>query len=477
MPRLLRSVLSVSGANAVNGVLGLLVVPVALRCVGAEGYGLFAVYGVIASYVALSDLGVSKHLLRTLAASTSEAEQIHSLRTALTVYLGLGLVLIALIPPVVLLTPKYLFSIPEAQATAAGWIGAMALVEYVLGIPISMMQSACVGQERFERFARFNLASGVVRYALLLGAFAAFGSPIAAAVSQAARRLIDFVLAVRLMGGLPAPAWKPRLDRAGVRTMVAESSTLSIAQILYLSTIQVPSLLVNWSFGLHALGIYRAVYDLSAKVFFFGNVMGLVLFPRFAKTKAGDRFSRSLPSVLQVSWNFYAAIACAAAVAAPLVLAYVGIKEPAGIATFPMICLGLCLNAHGIISTEALQAARLWPQMTGIALMSLAVLAVVFYGGRCALGFTAIGVAWIGAQASFALLADHTVLKARALQANEWTAMAFKLAALALCCLAVWPDALTAPLRLLTFSVLLSAFLYTASPLLRQIQNHFVGRD
>jgi len=470
MYRLVKSALPIYGVNIVNGLLGLAVVPVGLRCLGVEGYGLFSIYGVLQSYVALSDLGVGKNLLRSLAAEKTAEARADAMGTALAIYLLLAAALLLLIPALAYAVSTFLFGVPQALQRTVQWIVVFAVVEYVLGIPGSMMQAACVAEERFDGFSRYTLAAGLNRYSMLFAGFLIFGTPVGVAGLQAGRKLIDLLLARRLMGGVPMDCWRPRWAKAQVRAMLSESTSLSMVQMLNLSTIHFGSVLVNAFFGLHTLGIYRAVYDLASKVFFFGNTFGLVIFPRFAKGSGEDFLSRHLNSVLNASWSFYALVSSVAILLAPLILPRMGLPDASTQHLFFLLCIGLCINAHSILSSEAMQAGRRYVPMAWVCTLTLVSTAGVFLLLRNYLGILSIGIAWVVGQVVFAFSADAFIVGSRTAQVSHWRSIVFKSVALMPALLLAGSGLMALP-RMVQFAStlsIISVFVYSVSHLVGQ---------
>ena len=69
VPAFITNLLSVYSANAVNGVLGIVAVPLVVSALGNEGYGIYSIYVILASYVAIIDCGVTKHFVRLMSSA------------------------------------------------------------------------------------------------------------------------------------------------------------------------------------------------------------------------------------------------------------------------------------------------------------------------------------------------------------------------------------------------------------------------
>jgi O-antigen/teichoic acid export membrane protein len=406
-----RNLLSVYTVNAVNGVLGVIAVPLGVALLGVEGYGLFSIYGVLASYIALVDLGVTKNFVRMLASDRLPDAQGRNLQAALGLYILIAAGLLALLPLLLVVVPRFLFPVPEGSGAALKWIVILAAAEYAAGVPSSLMQMFCIANERFDRYAKFVFVSGLCRYGLMFFGIVAFRSPEVVVGFVAGRRLIDAFAARWLMGSLPAQAWRPRFDLAEFRSLIGNSAALSAAQVLQTTTIALGSFLVNRHFGLVGLGTYRAAFDLASKVWFFSNGIGVVAFPRFAQMlslpeERGRLFAR-FSGFLGASWAGYNLFGAVGVLAAPSIMVFLGMAHtPAAADLMVLMVLGLSLNAHSNLSYEFLQAAGKYGLVAVLGAAALAVMAGGFYLLYGRAGVAAMGWAWIASQALYAAVAD-----------------------------------------------------------------------
>ena len=414
----LRRVSYLSAANLVNGILGVVFVPVAVHRLGPEGYGIFSIYGVLVGYVVLAELGLGKNLVRVLAGMPDDEERRHQLQLAWGLYLTVAGTLVLLAPLAAWLVPALLFPVEPARQTAVAWIAVLAIADYVMAVPVSLRQNRCIADEQFDRYSRYVVASGLLRYGVGFAAVFAFASPVPVVAALALRRLGDVGLAGWLMGPLPAGSWRPRFERRAFARMVGHSSALSLAQLLQITVVSVGSILVNYVFGLRALGVYRAVFDLVSKVWFFSNVVGSVVFPRFVRLLAGaagrERLAGLLPSVLQASWLGFSLFAVGGIVVGPWVLARIGLAGPEYVGLFLTLMVGVSFNAHTNLASEFLQATGRYTVVVGLAALSLAALLGGFFALSSATGLLAIGWAWLASQLAYGLAADATVLRALA---------------------------------------------------------------
>lgn len=407
---LIRSMSAVSVVNALNGLLGIAFVPLAVARMGVSGYGLFSVYSVLGGYMVLAELGLGKNLVRDLAASSDPQYRLLQLRTALGLYVSICASLLLVLPLLLFVVPRFIFPVPADSRGVLQWITALAAFEYLLGMPVSLMQNRCIADEEFSRFSRFTLASGLTRYTMGFLAVLIVPRPELVVLAFASRRAIELIVARRILGPLPRGAWRPLLSLSAFRPMLSRSSALSLAQLLQLTVVSIGSILVNWFFGVRALGLYRAAFDLAAKVWFFSNIVGLVIFPRLVRivsdTERRSALAAKLPGVLTASWIGYAAIAVIGAALGPAVLSRVGLGGVEIVGLFVLLLAGVSFNAHSTLSCEFIQASGRYLLAAAIAGLSLIMMIVLFLMLRTTTQLFAIGWAWLVAQTIHAGIID-----------------------------------------------------------------------
>lgn len=415
MSRFPRNLLTVYAAHGINGVIAVLTIPIAVKLLGIPGYGLFSIYAVLVSYILLADFGVSKNLLRLLAETGRPETASRHIRVALGLYVLLSVVWFVFCPVLVIAIPRYVFPVPAESLGALRWMVFFCVVEFTLGVPASVMQTACVAGQRFQSYVRFSLASGLIRSAAILTGAFLFRSPLAIAAILAARKLVELPIAAGLLGRLPASAWRPLFDLGSFRTMLRQSVTLSAAQVTYSTALSIGSPLVNAAFGLQGLGLYRAAFDLAGKIAFVSNGITLVVFPkavrRFAARAPGEDNASLLSSMLSSSVTLYACFAGGAVFLAPRVLPAIGLGDPWAIRLFIVLIVALSVNAHSLLSNELIQAFGRYGYSISFGACLLGVLTLVFLLAQRA-GLMAIGWAWLAAALVAACVADSLLLKA-----------------------------------------------------------------
>ena len=401
MKSFLRGLSAVTLVNVVNGVLGVVIVPIAVKRLGIEGYGLYSIFSVLAGYLVLVELGLGKNLVRLLGGVHSESEARDLVRLALGLYVAIAGGLVLLSPLIVPAVEAVMFRVPAPYVTTVHWIAVIAILDYLLGIPSSLRWNYALSQERIGEYARFMLISNASRYALMLAGVLLTTRVELAVAFVLGRRLVDLAVAPVILPSLPAGSWRPRLSPREARALMGQSSLLAITQLLQLSTVAVGSMMVNWYFGLAGLGVYRSTFDVVSKVWFFSNTAATVLYARFIqllrRDESRERLGRILPGLQSASWLIYSLIAIAGVIAAPAVLHVMRLSATPP-PLFALLVIGVLYNAHATLSNELLQASGQFRVVGETATVSFVAMTAVFLLLVRRYPLYAIGWAWVISQ-------------------------------------------------------------------------------
>lgn len=404
----------VYSVNIINGILGVIAVPLAVHFLGAPGYGIYSIYTIMAAYVALIDLGVTKNLTRTLAGVNESKQYKLHLQTTLGLYIMISVTLLCLLPLLVYIVPTYIFPVSSENIDTVRWIVVLSAIEFIISVPAIMMQSLCVAKECFDRYSAFSFLSGLYRYGLMYLGILIFHEPVVVVALVVGRRFVDIYTARKIMGGLPGGSWAPIFNLRSLKSVIGNSIALSFAQLSQITVISIGSVLVNGIYGLEVLGLYRSSFDIATKVWFFSNGIGLVVFPRFVQTLK-DQITRHLlfnqfSLILKASWAGYALLYGLGIILSPYILNLIGLHSPLVQSLFIVLLLGVCINAHANLSYEFLQATGRYWAVAWLGLVALIIMVISFYGLNENVGIMAIGWAWVGSQLIFAIFADSLTL-------------------------------------------------------------------
>ncbi len=251
-----------------------------------------------------------------------------------------------------------------------------------------------------------------------------FKSPTIVVVFLVLKRLTDLVFAKLILPAPPNNAWHPKINFSEFKNILANSSILSLAQVLQTTVVSIGAILVNRHFGIATMGNYRAAFDLASKIWFFSNGIGLVVFPKFSQILSDKTERESLYLKmglwLEKSFTGYLLIACLAVLCASWILPLIQLGDAQIVLYFKLLIFGICLNAHTNVTYEYLLADNRYGT---VAFLSSGVLFIIVFSYFLLIGIAgpfAIGWAWIISQTLFAFTADELIVRKKFIFSKNW---------------------------------------------------------
>lgn len=278
-----------------SGLIGLLFVPLYIRYLGMEAYGLIGMFAVLQVWLVLLDMGMAPTLNREMArfaAGAHAPQSIHDLLRsleliALAVSIAIALALWAVAD---WLASNWLQAgqLPVSEvAQAIAIMGAVAALRVVEGI----YRGALLG---LQRQVFFNLANSALATLRAAGALAVLVwlAPTAAAfflwqglVSLAAVA----VLGVATHRSLPAAPRPPRFSRQALLEIRNFAGGMMAVMLLALLLTQVDKILLSRMLTLEAFGYYALATAVSGGLTLLINPVSQAFYPRFSEMVArGD---------------------------------------------------------------------------------------------------------------------------------------------------------------------------------------------
>lgn len=317
---LARSAAATAASRAYLALLGLLALPLYLQRLGAEAYGLVALFFALQVWFQLLDAGftttLARESARCRAAAVDRSQLLALLRTVERLYL---VALVVAGGTLILLSDTLvhewlrLDALAPVQAQhALQWI-ALAVMLRMLA---ELYRGVVTGFEELGWLAGFNAAIGTLR---LLGVLPFLGwvgaTPAAFFAFQAAVGLLELVvLAVRtrrLLGATagPVPAW----DLSPLRRVLAFSMAMSVASVVWMFASQFDKLVLSGLLSLADYGAFGMATAAAMGVLMVTSSLADVAIPRLTALQAEQREAavRVLYSRLS-QWT--AVIGCSAAV-------------------------------------------------------------------------------------------------------------------------------------------------------------------
>ena len=252
-----------------SALLGILFVPVYLRYVGIEAYGLIGIFNSIQIFTSLLDFGLSPTFNRELArlsALENQTQEMNDLKRTLEIpnwiFAALiALVLIAVSPLIARywIHPQDLS--PQTVTTALMIMGANIAVQF----SISFYIGGLLGLQKQLLLNIINAVCGTLRS---VGAFAilAFVSATIEAflIWQTVIVVLQFgLIALALNRSLPAAARKPRFDKESLRRIWRYAAGLTGITVVSLILTQTDKVILSRMLDLKTFGYYTLAVTIS----------------------------------------------------------------------------------------------------------------------------------------------------------------------------------------------------------------------
>ena len=388
-------------ASTWAGLINLAVIPLYIRHLGLEGYGLVGFLATMQALIQVLDLGLSTTINREIAGRVAAGSLTGArvlLRTVAAIYWAIAATIavafLALAPPIAEFWLSAERLTERNVATAVGLIGLVIACRW----PGQLYQSALMGMQRHVVSSALNAASATLAAAGALLVLTFVSSNVRAFFAWQAFVALIYVMAVS------HAAWRilgregRRIDRRAVNPIWRFSAGVAAINITGIALAHMDKLLLSRILPLQDYGQYMVAFAVASVLYLFTTPVYNVIYPRFASLVQLDDRDR-LAETYHLSTRLMAAIAFPLAMflsvfAGDVVWIWTGDAAVASqaAALMPMLAVGVAL--HGVMHMPyGLQLAH---GMTWLSLMTNFILLLVLFPTVIALAssFGAGGGAW-----------------------------------------------------------------------------------
>ncbi len=277
--------------------VGFVTIPMVVRALGTERFGILALVWVVFGYFGLFDLGLGRTTTRYVAdcLGRNDREKLPGyLWTTVALQTAIGAAAAGLSHLAAPLIVRRVLNIP------AGFEAETILTLRLVGwsLPVMFVASSFRGvleaAQRFDLVNAVKVPVSVLFYVLpLVGVAMGFALPgivVLLVLSRAAALLAWGGLA---LGVLPALRTKPVPRRELVRPLFSFSGWLGLSGILYAVTTSLDRLIIGSLITVEAVTFYSAPYEAINRLGVVPGSLSMVLFPAFSLLDAGGRADRS----------------------------------------------------------------------------------------------------------------------------------------------------------------------------------------
>lgn len=277
--------------------VGFVTIPMVVRALGNDRFGILALVWVVFGYFGLFDLGLGRTTTRFIADGLGRGETANLpgyLWTTVALQTAIGLAAAALSHLAAPLIARRFLNIP------AGFVPETILTLRLVGWSLPVMFAASSFRGVLEAAQRFDLVNAVkvplnvLFYVLpLAGVALGFALPGIVGLLVVSRVAALVVWAGLALAVLPVlrPVRAPR--RELVRPLFAFSGWLGLSGILYAVTTSLDRLLIGSLMTVGAVTFYSAPYEAINRLQVVPGSLSMVLFPAFSFLDAGGRGDRA----------------------------------------------------------------------------------------------------------------------------------------------------------------------------------------
>ena len=278
-----------TAANLAGSILvtlvSLVTVPLYLRAIGHERYGVLLLFWLLLGYFGLFDLGLGRAIAQRIAAFSASSEDARArvFWTALLLNAGFGILGGAVACGVAQFALRHWASVPvDLRLEAAGVVPWLALAVPLLTVS-GVLAGALQGRERFLTLNVVQVLASTASQAVPLA--------VAACLAPDIRLLVPTILLIRvltcvvllLLCGRHVPLGsRPALDRALLRPLLGYGGWVSVTSLIgpLLSTLD--RFLIGGLAGARAVTQYAVPFNLAARLGMLPGSLSSALFPRLA---------------------------------------------------------------------------------------------------------------------------------------------------------------------------------------------------
>ncbi|WP_298174545.1 flippase [Novosphingobium sp.] len=316
-------------------VLALVTVPIYLKQIGAERYGVLSLAWIILGYFGVFDLGLGRAVTQRIAASRGDTAEARAriIGTALVANLVIGLAGAAILLPAV----YYVFQggIGMSASLRSEAYGSAPIL--ALALPISttfgLLNGALIGREKFASVNAIGVVSSVLFQIVPLSAAIYLGNDLSYLLlaSILARGVGTVILARECQKEFGVSAFV-KFDRAYLSQLIHYGGWVTVTGLISPLLVVGDRFFIGKALGAAAVAVYSLPTQITSRLSPLAGALGNAVFPRLAAAdmEEADRLSELGARVLYACMT--APVAFGIAVMAPAMELWLGseLGSPAG---------------------------------------------------------------------------------------------------------------------------------------------------
>jgi len=290
--RIYTSILANGLSRIIIGLLNIVVVPIYMRFLGMEAYGLVGLFMIIQNFLIVFDLGLSSTLTRSLSRHTIDKELSQESRdlsrTLELIYWGIAIIAgltIAMLSPVIASHWIKRESLSEHQVFTSLWIMSVAIV---FQFPVNFYTSGLVGLQRQVEQSLINVVLWTVRCLGVLFVLARTNDRLTAFFSWQAAVSVITVLCMRetFWQFLPRTSKKTKFSKDLLKSVWHFALSVSVFSVLLLIFNNLDKIILSGRLPLTDYGYYIAAWQIAVVLYLLYMPIYTAYFPVFTQLYA-----------------------------------------------------------------------------------------------------------------------------------------------------------------------------------------------
>jgi O-antigen/teichoic acid export membrane protein len=341
-------------------VLALVTVPIYLKLIGAERYGVLSLAWIILGYFGVFDLGLGRAVTQRIAAARDDTVEARAriIGTALVANLVIGLVGSAILLPAVYYVFKSgigMSPLLRDEALSSAPILALALP---VSTTFGLLNGALIGREKFVPVNAIGIGSSVLFQIVPLATALYLGNdlPHLLLASMFARGVGTAVLARQCVSEFGASAFM-KFDRGYLSQLIQYGSWVTVTGLISPLLFVGDRFFIGQALGAVAVAVYSLPTQITSRLSPLAGALGTAVFPKLAAADVAeaDRLSEQGARILYACMTI--PVACGIALMAPAMQFWLGseLGNPAGSVGRVML-VAAWINVFGQVPFWRLQA-------------------------------------------------------------------------------------------------------------------------
>ena len=395
--------------SAIPLAVSLVTIPIYLRLIGEERYGVLAIAWLLLGYFGLFDLGLGRAVAQRIATlrDSPAYERAQTFWTALVLNVGLGIVGGLLIWPVAAYFFGNVFKIEDAlrpeMLGAVPWL--------VLAVPMATLSGVLTGAlQGRERFLELNLisVSGTILFQLLPLSVVLLWGPDLGVILPAAlfARLVTVLVLFESCRRHVFSGHGATFARARAGQLLRFGGWVTVTAFIGPMMVILDRFLIGALFGAKAVSYYTIPFQLTERTTIISSALTSALFPRFARADPEEEQRLSHEALRALAVVMTPLVVAGILVMAPFLAAWITPDFARQSALLgQIILLGFWFNSFAKIPYAQLQA-RGRPDLVAKCHLG----EILPYFGLLYLGLSIFGLAGAAVAFSLRVLVDFVLL-------------------------------------------------------------------